>query len=382
MKSDIPSGSAGGGPGPAAGPRAFGPYAADDLDRKIVHALQIDGRVPFSRLAAVLGVSDQTVARRYTRLRSAGLIKVLGLTEPESLGEVVWMVRVQCTPDSAVSVAEALARRPDTSWVSLLSGGTEIGAVTRAATSRDTDTLLLRQLPRTPRVVALTAHCVLHEFYGGALGHVNKSGALTEEEAERLRPARPEPEVAPAGPRAGPTAGPTVRPAAGPAVRPGPGPLGDADHRMLAVLARDGRAGLAELAAASGWSQSTVRRRLADLRADGTLYYDVDYDLRIFGLGASAMLWLSAPPSELAATGEALAGHPEVAFACATTGPHNLLACVCCRDSPALYRYVTTRIAALPAVGRMEMSPVIRRVKGPGPLLGPPWTTHRITSIG
>ncbi|MYR89980.1 AsnC family transcriptional regulator, partial [Streptomyces sp. SID685] len=42
----------------------------DELDRRLVHALQIDGRAPFSTIAEALGVSDRTVARRYARLRS------------------------------------------------------------------------------------------------------------------------------------------------------------------------------------------------------------------------------------------------------------------------------------------------------------------------
>jgi DNA-binding transcriptional regulator YhcF (GntR family) len=41
----------------------------DDLDRALIHALHIDGRAPFHRMAAALGVSPQTVARRYRRLR-------------------------------------------------------------------------------------------------------------------------------------------------------------------------------------------------------------------------------------------------------------------------------------------------------------------------
>ena len=48
----------------------------DPLDRQLVHALQLDPRAPFSRVAAVLGVSDQTVARRYSRLRTDGLIAI------------------------------------------------------------------------------------------------------------------------------------------------------------------------------------------------------------------------------------------------------------------------------------------------------------------
>jgi DNA-binding Lrp family transcriptional regulator len=317
----------------------------DHLDRCLVQALQIDGRVPFSRIAEVLGVSDQTVSRRYTRLRTAGVIRVLGLTDPAVLGEVTWLVRVQCTPDAAAKVAQALARREDTAWVSLASGGTEINCVTRSQVGQDTDALLLQRLPRTPSVVGVTAQCVMHTFFGGSQGLSIKSDSLTEEQAQALRP--------PPVPAPG-THGPVV--------------LDDADRRMLAVLGQDGRADLADLAAASGWSQSTVRRRMAQLRESGALYLDLDYDQRIYGLTARALLWLTVAPGELAATGEALAEHPEVAFACATTGATNLHAVVLCKDIQSLYLYLTSRIASLSAVRQAETAPILTAVKRAGSL--------------
>lgn len=331
--------------GRAAGHPSGGTTGFDALDRRLVHALQLDGRAPFSRIAAVLGVSDQTVARRYTRHRTNGALKVLGLADARALGDIEWMVRVQCTPDAAASVAEALARRTDTSWVSLMSGGTEIAAVCRAASSDDSDALLLQKLPRTPSVIGVTAHCLLHEFFGGPQGLISKSGALTDAQIAELSPKPPHDQ---------PGAGVT---------------LTDADRRLFDALARDGRTPLGELAAHTGWSPSTVRRRLAELRADGVLYFDVDYDLRQFGYGVMVALWLSVAPAELAAAGEALAAHPEVAFACATTGPHNLFASVLCRNVGALYSYLTTRVAALPGVRAMESAPRIRHLKGPGPLV-------------
>ncbi|MFG2138817.1 Lrp/AsnC family transcriptional regulator [Streptomyces sp. NPDC048650] len=334
--------------------KAAGPATGfDALDRQLIHALQLDGRAPFSRIADVLGVSDQTVARRYTRHRGTGALRVLGLADAQALGEIEWLVRVQCTPDAAVSVAEALARRADTAWVSLMSGGTEIGAVCRAASGAHGDAApadagrypqLLHQLPRTPSVVGVTAHCLLHEFFGGSQSLVSKSGALTEEQIALLSPPPP-------GPPAAPVA------------------LGAADRRLFEALGVDGRAPLAELAATTGWSPSTVRRRLAELRADGVLYYDIDYDLRLFGYSVMVALWLSVEPAALAATGEALAAHPEVAFACATTGPNNLFASVLCEDVGALYTYLTTRVAALPGVRTMESAPRIRHIKGAGPVM-------------
>ncbi|MGO4752694.1 Lrp/AsnC family transcriptional regulator, partial [Streptomyces sp. 2MCAF27] len=47
----------------------------DDIDRGLVHALQIDGRAPLRTLGEALGVSENTVARRYRRLRSAGVLR-------------------------------------------------------------------------------------------------------------------------------------------------------------------------------------------------------------------------------------------------------------------------------------------------------------------
>ena len=313
----------------------------DSLDRQLVHALQLDGRAPFSRIAEALGVSDQTVARRYSRMRGEGVLHVLGLTSPAALGETQWIIRVQCTPDAAASVAEALARRDDTSWVSLSSGGTEINCMTRAESGQGGNSLLLQRLPRTPSVVAVTAYCILHTYFGGALSLVNKSDTLTPEQAGLLRP-DPQPAVA--------TEAVAVQ-------------LDDADQRMLALLERDGRTGLAELAAASGRSQTSVRRRMAELQETGVLYFDVNFGRQIFGLDNAVLLWLSVSPSRLAETGRALAEHPEVAFVCATTGPSNLHAVVICSDIPSLYTYLTTRIAALDAVRQVETTPVLRRVK-------------------
>ncbi len=70
----------------------------DDLDRALVHALQIDGRAPFRRVAAVLGVADQTIARRYARLRRAGLLQMVGVTDPDLLNAPQWIVRLSLDP--------------------------------------------------------------------------------------------------------------------------------------------------------------------------------------------------------------------------------------------------------------------------------------------
>ncbi|MBE1495972.1 DNA-binding Lrp family transcriptional regulator [Amycolatopsis lexingtonensis] len=310
----------------------------DELDRRLAHALQVNGRAPFSVIAEVLGVSDRTIARRYARLRSAGAVRVLGGVDPTALGAVLWFLRVRCAPAASVPVAEALAQRPDTSWVSITSGGTEITCTVRTESEADSEALLLAKLPRTPRVEGVTAHSVLHAFYGGPDSLVAKLGSLDEAAIERLRPL-PVPH------------------------RPGPVRLDDGDRKLLAALATDGRAELEQLATVTGWSPTTVRRRMTELRERGVLYLDIDVDVRLFGVGPRTLLWLSVAPAYLEEAGEALAGHPEIAFAAATTGPTNLYGSVVCADQRALYRYLTTRVAELPAITHVETAPVIKTVK-------------------
>lgn len=320
--------------------KAFG---LDLLDKQIIHALVIDGRTPFSRIAGVVGISEQTVARRYRRMHAAGVVRVTGVPDTQLLGHSEWVVRLQCVPDAAAAVAAALARRPDTFWVQLMSGGTEIGCVVKP-TDGSPDDLLLRQLPASRRIVAISAHLLLHMFRGGIDHWPGATTALTAEQTAALS--------------AGPAAGEGARPAAH--------PLGPDDQKLLAALGRDGRASYAELAQIVHWHESTVRRRVEDLRAAGLLYLDVDVDEAAFGITTRAHLWMSVAPARLAAVGGAMARHPEIPFVAATTGTSNLMASVLCRDDEALYRYLTERIASLEGVTALEVAPIMRTAKRTG----------------
>ncbi|HTW05322.1 MAG TPA: AsnC family transcriptional regulator [Streptosporangiaceae bacterium] len=315
-------------------------FSLDLLDKQIIQALFIDGRVPFSRIATVTGVSEQTVARRYRRMRAADVVRVTGIPDTALLGHSEWVVRLQCVPDAAAAVAGALARRPDTFWVQLMSGGTEIGCVVKP-TDGSPDDLLLRQLPASRRIVAISAHLLLHMFRGNTEHWAGASMSLTAEQAAALS--------------AGAASGNGDRAAAH--------GLGPGDRVLLAELARDGRASYAELAHATHWHESTVRRRLEDLRAAGLLYLDVDVDEAAFGITTRAHLWMSVAPARLVAVGEAMAQHTEIPFVAATTGASNLMASVLCRDDEALYRYLTERIASLDGVTALEVAPIMRTAK-------------------
>ncbi|MFF5496508.1 Lrp/AsnC family transcriptional regulator [Streptomyces aquilus] len=309
----------------------------DRLDLQLLAALEVNGRASFSRLGTVLGVSDQTVARRFRKLTAEAGLRVVALRDGYRLGQDQWMMRFRCAPYSAAAISEALAKRPDTGWIGLASGGTEIVCMTRPRNPGDHDELLLGKLPRTPGVVDIRAHQLLHRFYGGPTGWSRKFGVLTEEQVTALR-AHPE---------------------------PGPGPvrIDPDDEPLLAVLERDGRAGHPELQRATGRSESAVKRRLAALLASGAVYIDIEYHSEALGFPRAASLWITAAPGALHSVGQALAAHDEVAFASATAGPSHLVTTVVVRDTAALYAYLSGPLGRLDGVQHVEATPYLRRVK-------------------
>ena len=319
----------------------------DAIDRKIIHVVNIDPRASFRTIAEIVGVSDQTAARRYRRLREVAGLHVTGLISGAQAGWVDWIVRLQTTPGSAGALADALARRRDTRWVRLFAGGTEVVCVLQARTDEQRDALFLRGLPGSRRVVQISAQATLHTF-----SPVAWSGMMDALSAEQiaLLSARP------AGSEAEGEAGADVR-------------LEPDDDPLLAELARDGRATNAALATAVHWHESTVRRRIAELHAAGLLYFDVDLDDRALGYSVSAMLWLSVEPARLDETGRAMAGHAEIPFVAATSGQSNLIASATFRDTRHLYEYLSVRLSGLPGVRSAETLPAIGTIKRTG-LLG------------
>jgi DNA-binding Lrp family transcriptional regulator len=288
---------------------------------------------------------QQRGQRRVGKLRATAGLRVVALPDPSSARRQQWIVRLAAAASTARDIGRALARRDDTSWVRLTSGGTEIVAIIATSPgSADAHALLLRDVPRTSSITAVSAHYLLHTYLGGPAAWPGRVSALTQAQQDRLRL----PVIAsPAG------GGPS---------------LTESDHQLLSALSRDGRASYAELAAATGWSAATVARRIAELRGRGALFFDVEMDDALLGITAKALLWMSVAPAHLDDVATALAAHAELAFVAATTGPTNLLALALCADPEALHQYLTRRLGRLTAITRIETAPVLQTLKAASPV--------------
>ncbi|MCS0604637.1 Lrp/AsnC family transcriptional regulator [Streptomyces sp. LP11] len=324
----------------------------DGIDRALIHALHIDGRASFTQLAGVLAVSPQTVSRRYERLRDDAALRVVGLPDPQLTGQEQWLLRLTAGPETALDLAHALVRRPDTSWVYLTGGGTEIVAVLETPLGMaHGHSLLLRELPPSVGLTAVSAHHLLHTYLGWRTPWRMSANALTARQQRMLGAAA--------------FAGYDGMP---PPARRRPVHLSPADHALMEALRRDGRAGLGELASGTGWSPATVSRRLDQLRACGAIFFDIEIDPALLGGSVRVLVWMAVAPAHLDEVATTLAGHDELAFVAHTTGPTNLVAHALCRDTTALYHYLTHGLGSVKAIRTLETAPVLRTLKAVGTL--------------
>ena len=69
---------------PAPSPAA--PGLLDDVNKAIIEQLQQDGRRTYGSIAEAVGLSEAAVRQRVQRLREAGIMQIVAVTDPLQLG--------------------------------------------------------------------------------------------------------------------------------------------------------------------------------------------------------------------------------------------------------------------------------------------------------
>jgi Lrp/AsnC family transcriptional regulator for asnA, asnC and gidA len=93
----------------------------DELDRRLIEALQENGRESFRRIASRLGVSEATVRARYARLTGEGILQVVAVTNPLGLGFEQALVGIK-TSGPPGEIADQVSRWPEADYVVVTAG--------------------------------------------------------------------------------------------------------------------------------------------------------------------------------------------------------------------------------------------------------------------
>ena len=98
----------------------------DDVSRAIIEQLQQDGRRPYARIATAVGLSEAAVRQRVQRLLDAGIVQIVGVTDPMQVGfSRQAMVGVRTRGDTR-KVADALAAFDEVDYVVVTAGSLDV----------------------------------------------------------------------------------------------------------------------------------------------------------------------------------------------------------------------------------------------------------------
>ena len=98
----------------------------DDADKRIIEQLQQDGRRPYTQMAPAVGLSEAAVRQRVQRLIDAGVMQIVGVTDPRTLGfGRQAMIGLTVEGDARV-VADAVAAMSEVVYVVLTTGSFDV----------------------------------------------------------------------------------------------------------------------------------------------------------------------------------------------------------------------------------------------------------------
>jgi Lrp/AsnC family transcriptional regulator for asnA, asnC and gidA len=96
--------------------------ALDEIDKAIIRALQVDGRMSYARLGPAVGLSQAAVRQRVQRLTDSGVMQVVAVTDPLSVGFTVQaMIGIGAEGDLR-RLAAKLGDLPEIDYVVIASG--------------------------------------------------------------------------------------------------------------------------------------------------------------------------------------------------------------------------------------------------------------------
>ncbi|MGD6756120.1 Lrp/AsnC family transcriptional regulator [Streptomyces sp. BH105] len=321
------------------------PATLDELDRGIVHALQIHPRAPWKLVGDVLGINPVTAARRWQRLRDAGLAWVTAYPRVSDPRVVVsGVVEVDAEPGRAEDVARALAGEPAVANIKHTAGGRDLVVTVHAADLHELTHLTAELFRATTGVRATRTHVSTGAPIEGSRWRLR---SLDADQAARIEAAAPLPWPRPAAPEA---------------------PWDALDARLLELLSADGRMSLRDLAAVTGAGPTTARRRVQALLAS-RLNLRCDLARPLSGWPLSAVYFASVPAAHLDEAATVMSGIREVRSCAITAGPHNLVVDVWLRSLGDVHPFEAHLSRKLPRLTIHDRSVVLHTVKHMGHLL-------------
>ncbi len=313
-----------------------------DSDARLIHALQLAPRATWSEFSRVLAQSPVVLARRYERLRAAGVVKVIGHPSGFNISRNLAFVEIDCEPGSLAAVTETLVELPMAMTVDVTSSGTCLIATLIAPDDESLATVLLDTLPSLPGIREVQTHIATSTLKTGDNWNLR---ALDTEEVALL----PAPRLPRA--RAARTLDPQFR------------------SELMARLGEDARKPAAALARELGVSEQKVHDAITRLIHTKEFLLRTDVTSAWSEWPVHVWYFADIPPRQLSTVATALSAHPEIRYVGTSAGPANLAFDVWLRSLGVMHVF-EERITSLAQAGiKLRRQVILRTPKRVGHVL-------------
>jgi Lrp/AsnC family transcriptional regulator for asnA, asnC and gidA len=107
-------------------PTPVPPIVLDNISKRIIEQLQQDGRRSYAAIAKAVGLSEAAVRQRVQRLIDAGVMQIVAVTDPLTLGfRRQTMIAVKCDGDLQ-KLADHLAGMEEIDYVVITAGSFDL----------------------------------------------------------------------------------------------------------------------------------------------------------------------------------------------------------------------------------------------------------------
>ncbi len=124
----------------------------DEIDRILLRELQRDGRISFTALAEITGMSAPAVRQRVQRLREEGIVQIVGVTDPMALGLPVMALIGVRTGGDVRAAADQISTHPGVIYCVFTAGSFDLFAEVVCSTPADLLTIINDHIKAVPGV--------------------------------------------------------------------------------------------------------------------------------------------------------------------------------------------------------------------------------------
>ncbi|MBA4494670.1 Lrp/AsnC family transcriptional regulator [Paenactinomyces guangxiensis] len=117
------------------------------MDREIALMLQKNARMPFTRIAEILGVSERTIRMRVAQMQESGILSLVGVINPIKVGlNVQTFVLLAAEQHSLEEVVAQLKEMDEVRFVVLITGEYQIFAEVMTRSYEDLSQWIIQKL--------------------------------------------------------------------------------------------------------------------------------------------------------------------------------------------------------------------------------------------